>query len=97
MHVGIAQLTFHLPSNGSLKGKRQAAQALVTRLRTRFNVAVAEVAAQEAHQRLVLGVTTVSASAAHADEQLDAAIRYAAGLRVDAELVDVQRTLADGA
>ncbi|MEK9659881.1 MAG: DUF503 domain-containing protein [Chloroflexota bacterium] len=96
MHVAIAQLSFHLPSNGSLKGKRQAAQALATRLRGRFNVAVAEVEAQEAHQRLVLGVATVSGSAGHADEQMDAAIRYAAGLRVDAELVDVQRTLTDG-
>ena len=96
MFLGVCRLTFHLPENASLKGKRQVAHSLISRLRRRFNLSVAEVEDQEAWQRLVVGLSCVSNQAHHASEMLDAAISYAHGLRLDAELVDVQREIVNG-
>ncbi len=96
MYLGVCRLTFRLPENASLKGKRQVAHSLISRLRQRFNLSVAEVDGQEAWQRLVVGLSCVSNEAHHASEMIDAAIRYAHGLRLDAELVDVQRETMNG-
>jgi uncharacterized protein YlxP (DUF503 family) len=60
MIIGVMTLTFRLHGNDSLKGKRQVAQSLKQKLRNTFNVAVSEVDAQDAHEKLVLAVVTVS-------------------------------------
>lgn len=96
MHIGACQLTYRLHGNGSLKGKRQVSRSLISRLRQRFNLAVAEVDGLDEHQRLVIGLTCVSNDAAHASEMIDAAIRFAASPHINAELVDVEREIIDG-
>ena len=95
--IGAARLTFHLPENGSLKGKRRVAQALASRLRQQFHAAVAEVGEQERWQTLVLAVVCVSNEEGHAERMLDNAIAFAERQRLDAELVDVRRQVLDGA
>ena len=95
MHIGAARLTFHLHGNDSLKGKRQVSRSLIGKLRQRFNLAVAEVDAMDRHQTLVIGITCVSNQAGHADEMIDAALKYVDGRRGDAELVDVERSVLD--
>ena len=42
MVVGILRLTLYLPENHSLKGKRQVLRAIKARVRTKFNVSIAE-------------------------------------------------------
>ena len=43
MHIGSCRMTFYLPGNDSLKGKRQVSRSLMTKLRQKFNLSVAEV------------------------------------------------------
>ena len=43
MHVGAAKIILQLPENGSLKGKRRVISSLMTRVRNKFNVSIAEV------------------------------------------------------
>jgi uncharacterized protein YlxP (DUF503 family) len=93
LHVGICHLTFRLPSNGSLKDKRQVSRSLISRLQTRFHVAAAEVDHNDNHHLLVVGVACVSNEARHADEMLDATVRFAENHHMDAELVNVQREI----
>jgi uncharacterized protein YlxP (DUF503 family) len=95
LYVGICQLTFRLPGNGSLKDKRQVSRSLISRFQTRFHVAAAEVDHNDNHQSLVVGVACVSNDARHADEMLDAAVRFAENHHMDAELVSVQREIID--
>ena len=64
MPVGVLTLEIQLPYAHSLKDKRSVVQSLRNRLRTRFNVAVAELDHQEAWQRATLGVTSISNSQA---------------------------------
>ena len=95
MYIGSARLTFLLKGNDSLKGKRHVSRSLITRLRQRFNLSVAEVDAIDVHQTLVLGLASVSGNPSDVAEQMEAAIRFVEQQRLDAELVDVERQVLD--
>ncbi len=88
MIVGVCRVSLRLPENGSLKGKRQVVRSLTTRLRNKFNVAVAEVADNDRWQIATLGVTCVSNDARHAQEMLDRVVSYIERTRLDAELIE---------
>ncbi len=55
MVVGIGVLTFRLHDCRSLKGKRRIVKAIVSRIRNRFNVSVAEVGANDIYKRAQIG------------------------------------------
>jgi uncharacterized protein YlxP (DUF503 family) len=95
--IGTCKLTFRLPGNDSLKGKRQVSRSLIMRLRNKFNVAVAEVDSVDRHQSLVIGVTCVSNDATYASELIDGVVRFVEQQQhLDAELIDAERDLLDG-
>lgn len=85
MVVGVVRLELALPGNGCLKGKRRVIKSLVDRLRHRFNVSVAEVGHQDAHQRAALAVACVSGDRTVCGQVLEAVMRV-----VDASGVLVQ-------
>jgi len=70
--IGLLTLEIHLPDAHSLKDKRQVIRSLKDRLRTRFNVAVAELDHQELWQRAVVGVVSLSGDAKHLEQSLQA-------------------------
>ncbi len=88
MVVGICRVTLRLPENASLKGKRQLLRSLTTRLRNKFNVAVAEVGDNDRWQIATIGVSCVSNDARHAREMLDRVVAFIEYTRLDAELLD---------
>jgi uncharacterized protein YlxP (DUF503 family) len=88
MIIGVCRLTLRLPESGSLKDKRMVVRSLTTRLRSTFNVAVAEVGDLDRWQIATIGVTCVSNDARHAREQLDKVVAFVQRTRLDAELVE---------
>lgn len=96
MFIGTCTLTFRLPGNDSLKGKRQVSRSLIMRLRNKFNVSSAEVGGIDRHQTLIIGLSCVSKDAGYAAELIDAVVRFVEQQHLDAELVDVERDLLDG-
>ena len=70
MHVGVLRLTFHLPAARSLKEKRSSVRRFRDRVRSRFDVSVAEVGAQDLLQRAVFGVCVVSGDSQVCDSVL---------------------------
>ena len=70
MHVGVLRLTFHLPAARSLKEKRSSVRRFRDRVRSRFDVSIAEVGAQDLLQRAVFGVCVVSSDATVCDSVL---------------------------
>ena len=88
MTVGVCRVTLRLPENGSLKGKRQLLRSLTTRLRNKFNVAVAEVDDNDRWQIATVGVSCVSNDARHAREVLDNVVTFIQHSRLDAELLE---------
>jgi hypothetical protein len=70
MPVGLLTLELHLAEARSLKDKRQVLRSLKDRLRSSFNVAVAELDFQDTWQRSVVGVVTLSNEEQHVEEAL---------------------------
>lgn len=87
MVVGVLRLVFHVPHARSLKDKRRVVQKFRDRVRSRFDVSIAEVAEQDKLQRAVFGVSVVSADATVCDAVLEQVARVAA-TQADAVLTD---------
>jgi len=76
MYVESATLSFYIPHASSLKDKRQVCRSLIDKTRQRFNASVSEVATQDMHQQLTIGVAVVSGDIAHAQRSINEIIRY---------------------
>jgi uncharacterized protein YlxP (DUF503 family) len=87
MVIGLLTLDLHFPGARSLKDKRHALRSLETRIRNKFNVALAEVEHQDLWQRARLAVVTVNTDHGHLDATLSAVTSEAASAR-DIELLD---------
>ena len=70
--IALLTLDIHIPHAHSLKDKRMVFRRLKDRLRSKFNVAVAEVEHQELWQRTQLSVVTVGSSESYVKEALQA-------------------------
>jgi len=88
MIIGTATIELHIPGNGSLKGKRRVVKSLLAKLHREFNISAAEVDANDAWQRAVIGLACVSNRGDHAHSVLMHAIRAMENWRLDAEVVD---------
>ena len=75
----IAHLTLEIRIEAahSLKDKRQVVRAVKDGLRTRFNVAVAEIDPSDAWQRATLGVVSISSSRDYLDGLMRNVERFA--------------------
>src|SRR5579859_6980307 len=87
MFVGVLRLTFHIPHARSLKEKRGVVRKFRDRIRARYDVSIAEVGAQDLHQRAVFGVAVVSSDPRVCDSVLEQIAR-AAETQEDAVLTD---------
>jgi uncharacterized protein len=87
MHVGVLRLTFHLPQARSLKEKRSSVRRFKDRVRSRFEVSIAEVGAQDLLQRAVFGVAVIS-SDAHVCDSVLAKVARAAETQEEMALTD---------
>ena len=70
MPVGLLTLEIHIPDAHSLKDKRQVLRSLKDRLRSHFNVAVAELDYQDTWQRAQVGVVSLSNDSAHLEQSM---------------------------
>ncbi len=96
MHVGLCRIMLRLPENHNLKDKRKVAHSLISKVRTRFNVAIAEVEDNDLWQRLTLGVSCVSNNGRHANEIISRVMEYIQAIRQDVELLDYEVEVISG-
>lgn len=88
MNVALCRISLRLHGIRSLKGKRQIAQSIVSRVSSKFNVAIAEIDDNDLWQRLTLGVSCVSNHGAHANEVISTVVNYIYEMRGEAEVID---------
>ena len=96
MHVGVCRVSLRLPGNRSLKDKRRITQSLVSKIRAKFNVAVAEVEDNDLWQRLTLGISCVSNDSRHANEIISKVVQFVEETREDIELLDYEVEIVSG-
>jgi uncharacterized protein YlxP (DUF503 family) len=76
MIVGIIRLSVRLPGNHSLKGKRRVVKSLIGQVRSRFNVAVSEIALNDVWQRAEIGISTIGNSQPIINSVLDKILEF---------------------
>ena len=86
MTVGVALVAFRLHEIHSLKEKRKIVKSLIEKSRNRFNVAVAEVADQDVHQKAAIGVAVIGNDGRVLNSLLDRVIDFMESLG-EADLV----------
>ena len=96
MHIGVCCITLRLPENDTLKGKRQVMRSITSRVRSRFNVAIAEIEDNSLWQLLTLGVSCVSNNSRHANEILSRVVQYIEAIKGNAEFVDYEVEILQG-
>ncbi len=92
MLIGTAIVTIHVPWVHSLKEKRMEVKSLCAKVRNTFNASIAEVDAQDLHQRIVLGFACVVNESSVADSMIDNVLRYIEG-STEGEIIDVCREI----
>ena len=76
MVVGLLRVSMIIPENSSLKGKRKVVKSLIGRLRSRFNISVAEVESNDLWQRVELGMAVVGNDRRFVNSSLDKILDY---------------------
>jgi uncharacterized protein YlxP (DUF503 family) len=90
MNVGVCRVKLRFPENLSLKGKRQVVKSITTRLRSKFNVSVAEVDDHELWQLATIGVCCVSNDNRYTNEVLSKVADFIINGRFDVEILDYE-------
>lgn len=80
MFIAVGRLSFHLAGNSSLKGKRSIIRKIMDRASVKFNISIAEVAANDEHRRAIIGVSVIGNSSAHVDSSMAKVVNFIVGL-----------------
>jgi len=81
MFVGLLTMEVMIPASGSLKDKRRAIKGLKDRIRSRFNVSVAEVGETGLWQRATIAVACVSNDKTRIDETMGRVVDLARSVK----------------
>lgn len=92
LHTAVMTFRLHAPWVHSLKEKRMIVQSLVTRIRNKFHVSVAEIAEQDIHQIIVIGIAGIVPNSAQADSLMDSISAFVEE-NTDAEIIDEEREI----
>ncbi len=85
----LATLTIHLhlPGCASLKEKRGRIKPLMARLHKEFNLSVAEMDLQDAHQQAVIGCAMLGSETAFLQSALETVSRWVAANWTDGDVI----------
>ncbi len=90
MNVGVCRVSLRLPENLSLKGKRRVLKSVITRVKNKFNVSMAEVDDHELWQLATLGICCVSNDGRYTNEVLSNVVDFIVNSRFDVEILDYE-------
>jgi uncharacterized protein len=89
MNIGLLRVSLYIPGASSLKDKRQVIRSLMSRLKNKFNIALAEIDAQDLHQRSELGIVSINTSHQELQRTLDYVLTFI-GNNPDSQLMEVE-------
>jgi len=95
MNVGVCQVKLRLPENLSLKGKRQVVKSVISRVRNKFEVSVAEVGDNDAWQLSTIGIACISNNKRHTNQVLSNVVDFITQSRFDCEILDYEIEILD--
>ena len=90
MNVGVCRVKLRFPENLTLKGKRQVLKSITARIRSKFNVSVAEVDDHDLWQLATVGICCVSNNQRYTNEVLSKAVDLIVNGRFQVEILDYE-------
>jgi len=78
----------HLPGCASLKEKRGRIKPFLARLHREFNLSVAEIDLQDAHQQAVIGCVMIGSDAAFLQSALETVARWVEANWTDGDVIE---------
>ena len=90
MNVGVCRVSLRLPENMSLKGKRQVLKSITSRIRSKFNVSVAEVDDNDVWQLATIGICYISNNKRHTNQALSRVVNFINAGRFEIEMLDYE-------
>jgi uncharacterized protein len=88
MNIGVGKVSLRIPENMDLKGKRMVLKSIIGRVKSKFDVAVAEVDDNDMWQLATIGICCISNNKRHSNEVLSKVIRFIESSRFDVEILD---------
>jgi uncharacterized protein YlxP (DUF503 family) len=76
MVIGVCTIELYLPENHSLKGKRHVVNGLKEKLKSRFNISVAEIDHLDVWQRATIGAVMINTNQVYIDRELQKMINF---------------------
>jgi uncharacterized protein YlxP (DUF503 family) len=95
VNIGVAKVSLRIPENMDLKGKRQVLKSIIGRVKSRFDVAVAEVDDNDMWQLAAIGICCISNNKRHSNEVLSKVVRFIESSRFDVEILDYSIEMID--
>lgn len=93
MNAGICRIKLHLSESQSLKDKRRIVKSIISRLRSKYNISIAEVDDQDLWQLVTLGIACVSNQNQHVDETLSKAMSFITKNYPELEIIDQEKEI----
>jgi len=90
MNVGVCKIELRLPENQSLKGKRRVLKSITSRIRSKFNVSIAEVDEQDRWQLATIGICFVSNNSRYTNQVLSKVVGFIVNGRFEIEVVNYE-------
>jgi uncharacterized protein YlxP (DUF503 family) len=86
--LGTLTIHLHLPGCASLKEKRGQIKPFISRLHKEFNLSVAEIDLQDAHQQAVIGCAMIGNDAAFLQSALETVARWVEANWREGEIIE---------
>ena len=74
--IAVLLIELHIPESNSLKSKRRVLASFKERMRAKFNVSVAEIAALDNWQRSVCGVAMIGNDRRYLDSSISSVLNF---------------------
>lgn len=87
MHIAVAQVSLQIHASSSLKDKRRVIHSVVSKLRNRHSVSVAEVDPNESWNATTIGIAVVSGDRRAATQILERALKFVERAALEAEVI----------
>ena len=89
MKVLLLKVTLRASWVHSLKEKRMVVKSIIQKLKNKFNLSVGEVAEQDIHQTIVIGILAICGSGAQVDSTMENVITFIEE-NTDAEIINIE-------
>ncbi|MCI8951121.1 MAG: DUF503 domain-containing protein [Lachnospiraceae bacterium] len=92
IRIAVLTIKLYAPWVHSLKEKRMVVKSLLSKIRNKFQVSAAEVADQDIHQSIIIGIAAIVPHNAQADHVMDEVISFVEQT-TEAEIIAEEREI----